>query len=414
VTKVLIAGFGSEGDTRPFTALAAGLLRHGMTVRVCGEASGAELAARHDVPYEVLDGDLRGSMATGELGAEAVRRRDGGITGLALFRRLARRHSRSWIETLAAAGEQADIIIGSGLVTYATVAAADLIGRPFVGASPVPITPTRAFPSVFAVPGTVPRRFNRFSHEIGARALWAAFRGATNSARADLGLGPMAFEWSEVPVLYGFSPSLLPAPPDWGTGLVVCGDWALPPSRDYVPPPDLVDFLAAGEPPVYVGFGSMTGFDSGRLVDTVVEGLDGRRAVLAGGWSGAQTATLPEAVFPIERAPHTWLLPQCSLAIHHCGAGTTHAVARAGIPSVPMPFVADQPFWARMLHERGLAPEPLRWRRLTAADVASGVAEALSPGMRAVAESMSLEMAQEDGVAAARHAIEQVLIEHAG
>lgn len=409
MTRVLIASFGSEGDTRPFIALAAGLIGHGMTVRVCGEASGAELAARHDVPYAVLDGDLRGIMATGELGADAVRRRDGGLTGLTLFRRLARRHSRSWIETLAAAAEQADVVIGSGLVTYAAVSAAELIARPFVGASPVPITPTRAFPSVFAVPGTVPRRFNRFSHEIGARALWAAFRGATNRARTGLGLGPLRFEWSDVPVLYGFSPSLLPAPPDWGPDLVVCGDWALPPSRDYAPPPDLVDFLAAGEPPIYAGFGSVAGFDAGRLIETVVAGLDGRRAVLAGGWSGAHSLPLPESVLAITRAPHTWLLPQCSLAIHHCGAGTSHAVARAGIPSVPIPFVADQPFWARVLHERGLAAEPLRWRRLTADGVAAGIAHAQSAGMRAVAESMSLEIAVEDGVGAAREAVDRIL-----
>src|SRR5690606_28860694 len=291
----------------------------------------------------------------------------------------------------------------------AAVSAAQLVGTPFIGASPVPITPTRAFPSVFAIPGTVPRRLNRLSHEIGARALWTAFRSPTNGARAELGMEPLSFQWAKVPVLYGFSPSLLPAPPDWPEDVVVCGDWALPPSRVYEAPGDLLDFLAAGEPPVYIGFGSMAGFDAEDLLRTVVAGLGGRRAILAGGWSGSQALALPESVFPLERAPHTWLLPQCALAIHHCGAGPAHAVARAGIPSVPGPFVADQPFWARVLHHRGLAVPPLRWRRVSVADVASAVAAAGEPGMRAVAESMSLEMADEDGVAAAVAATSRIL-----
>lgn len=406
--RVLIASYGSEGDTRPFIALAAGLRGLGHDVVLCGEANGATIAARHDVPFRVLDGDLRGIMAMGEMGANALRRGDGGVTGLTVFHRLARRHTDAWVELLTEEADVSDVVLCSGLAMYAALTAAELARRPVVGASPVPITPTRAYPSVFAVPGTVPRRLHRLSHEIGARALWAAFRGPTNRVRAARGLDPLSFEWGSVPVLYGYSPSLLPAPPDWTDSFVVCGDWSLQPSQAWQPPPELEDFLTAGEPPVYVGFGSMAGFDAEDLLGRVLAGLDGRRAILAGGWSGG-TGALPDSVLAIERAPHTWLLPRCSAAIHHCGAGTTHAVARAGIPSVPVPFVADQPFWARLLHERGLAPVPLRWKRLTEHAVREALAETEEPGMRAVAESMSLEMADEDGVATADAALRRLL-----
>ncbi len=409
MTRVLIASYGSEGDTRPFIALAAGLRERGLDVVLCGEAHGAELARRHDVPFRVLEGDLRGIMAMGEMGAKALRRGDGGVTGLTVFHRLARRHTRAWVDTLTEEAAGSDAVLCSGLATYAAVTAAEAAGRPFIGASPVPITPTRAFPSVFAVPGTVPRRLNRFSHEIGGRALWTAFRGPTNRARAEDGLDPLRFEWDSVPVLYGFSPSLLPSPPDWADSLVVCGDWSLTPSQSWEPTPELEEFLAAGEPPAYVGFGSMAGFDAEHLLGRVIAGLDGRRAVLAGGWSGADGIDLPDTILPIDRAPHSWLLPRCSVAIHHCGAGTTHAVARAGIPSIPVPFVADQPFWGLLLHERGLAPQPLRWKRLTEQDVRDALAATDEPGMRAVAESMSLEMAEEDGIATAAAALTRLL-----
>lgn len=401
MTRIVIATYGSEGDTRPFVALAAGLIENGFDVVVCGEQSGAEIAGRHRVPFRAFDGDLQGIMATGEMGAQAVRRSDGGVTGLTVFHRLARRHSDAWVSTLVDEAARSDVVIGSGLATYAAVSAAQATGRRFVGASPVPITPTRAFPSVFAIPGTVPRRMNRLSHQIGARALWTAFRRPTNQAREAHGLEALRFEWTDIPVLYGFSPALLPAPPDWQDKIVVCGDWSLPPSQVWDPPAEVVDFLVEGEPPIYVGFGSMAGFDAADLLGTVIAGLDGRRAIVAGGWAGAQTLDLPDTVLTIERAPHSWLLPRCSLAIHHCGAGTTHAVARAGIPSVPMPFVADQPFWARLLRERGLATRALSWKRLTEDAVRKEVLAAADPGMRAVAESMSIEMADEDGISAA-------------
>lgn len=408
MTRVLIASYGSEGDTRPFIALAAGLIQRGLEVTLCGEEHGAEFAQRHDVPFRILDGDLRGIMAMGEMGANALRRGDAGVTGLTVFHRLARRHTQAWVDTLTEEAAHSDAVLCSGLATYAAVTAAEVAGRPFIGASPVPITPTRAFPSVFAVPGTVPRKLNRFSHEIGGRALWAAFRGPTNRARAGHDLAPLRFEWDTVPVLYGFSPSLLPPPPDWVDSLVVCGDWSLPPSQVWEPTPELEEFLAAGERPVYIGFGSMAGFDTDQLLRRIVAGLDGRRAVLAGGWSGGATG-LPDSVLGIDRAPHSWLLPRCSVAIHHCGAGTTHAVARAGIPSIPVPFVADQPFWALLLHERGLAPQPLRWKRLTEQDVRDALAATDEPGMRAVAESMSLEMAEEDGISTAAAALTRLL-----
>ena len=289
--------------------------------------------------------------------------------------------------------------------------AAEATQRPFVGASPIPITPTRAFPSVFAVPGSVQRRMHRLSHEIGTRALWSAFRRPTNTARTRLGLPTLRFDFADIQVLYGFSPALLPPPPDWSESLVVCGDWSLPPSAVWHPTDELATFLDAGDPPIYVGFGSMAGFDESTLLGEIIRGLDGRRAVLAGGWSGAQDVDLPASVIHIDRAPHSWLLPQCALAIHHCGAGTTHAVARAGLPSVPVPFVADQPFWARLLHERGLASTPLKWRRLGADVVRDAIADADDPARHAVAESMSLEMSEEDGLGTAADALTRFLEE---
>lgn len=62
---------------------------------------------------------------------------------------------------------------------------------------------------------------------------------------------------------------------------------------------------------------------------------------------------------------HNHVLPRATAAIHHGGAGTVHAVARAGIPAIVVPFIGDQPFWGNVLHRSGLAPEPIPYRKLT-------------------------------------------------
>ena len=76
-------------------------------------------------------------------------------------------------------------------------------------------------------------------------------------------------------MVYGVSPNLLPTPADWPANVHLCGQW-LAPSPAWMPPPALANFLAAGEAPIYIGFGSMTGFDNARLLDVLIEAMTGR------------------------------------------------------------------------------------------------------------------------------------------
>jgi hypothetical protein len=56
------------------------------------------------------------------------------------------------------------------------------------------------------------------------------------------------------PVLHGYSPTVLPRPADWRPGLEVVGYW-WPAAAAWRPPAVLIDFLAAGPPPVFVSLG---------------------------------------------------------------------------------------------------------------------------------------------------------------
>ena len=131
--------------------------------------------------------------------------------------------------------------------------------------------------------------------------------------------------------------------------------------------------------------------------------------MLASGWAGLTAADLPDHVFAVDEVPHAWLFPRCSLVMHHCGAGTTHQGARAGVPSVGVPFALDQPFWAERLRLLEVAPEPLNPRRPDADAVRAAVAWASQPSVRRRAAELGRRMAAEpDGVAAAVAVLERI------
>jgi UDP:flavonoid glycosyltransferase YjiC (YdhE family) len=203
---------------------------------------------------------------------------------------------------------------------------------------------------------------------------------------------------SRHPTFHGFSPSVVPRPADWPPELRVTGYW-WPAPPDWNPPQELTDFLDAGPPPVFVGFGSMAPGQGDRLAAIVLDAVRraGVRAVLQAGWSGLAAAAPHDDVLSIGEAPHEWLFPRMSTVVHHAGAGTTAAALRAGVPAVPVPVLADQPFWARRVHQLGAATRPLPLSALTAPRLAAALRAAPShtPG----AQTLSTSLSTEDGTA---------------
>ena len=199
-------------------------------------------------------------------------------------------------------------------------------------------------------------------------------------------------------MVYGVSPSLLPMPADWPANVHLCGQW-LARSPAWTPPPALANFLAAGDAPIYIGFGSMTGFDNARLLDALIEAMAGRRALFHPGWSGIDPKALPDNFLVIGDTPHDWLFPRTAAVIHHGGSGTSHSAARAGVPSIVTPFAGDQFFWAERLRLAGVAPAAVDGRRPKAEAFASALDFAAAAGVRNRAQALGETMRAENGVA---------------
>jgi sterol 3beta-glucosyltransferase len=208
-------------------------------------------------------------------------------------------------------------------------------------------------------------------------------------------------QFQQYPTLYGFSPSVIPKPSDWHN-TEVTGYWFLDAATDWVPPADLMAFLQAGPPPVYIGFGSMGSRKPEETADLVLQAIarTGQRAILLSGWGGLSKADLPETVFMVESVPHSWLFSQVAAVVHHGGAGTTAAGLRAGVPSIVIPFFGDQPFWGQRVAKLGVGPEPIPRKQLTVERLAQAIRTAVTDrGMIRRAADLGAKIQAEDGVA---------------
>ena len=129
------------------------------------------------------------------------------------------------------------------------------------------------------------------------------------------------------------------------------------------------------------------------------------RGIILSGW-GKVNRPASEEVLYLAAIPHDWLLPQCSMIIHHGGAGTTSAGLRAGIPNIIMPFTADQPFWGRMVHKKGVGPKPILVNTLSVEKLARAIVEAKADALRQSAQALGQIIRCEDGVTRAVALIE--------
>ena len=406
--RIAIQTLGTRGDIQPYLALALGLTRRGHDVQIAAPVQFEGMIAGHGLQFAPLPGEFLALIDTPQ-GKAAIAGGRGFSTGLKLLndvRPLMRRLlDAEWTAVRAFAP---DLILHHPK-SVATPHIAEALSCPYVLASPLPgFTPTSAFPSPL-LPFASLGPLNRASHALaikGGQLLFAkTIRAWREEALRLPGRGNRPVRSSGT--IYAYSPHVVPVPQDWDDDVLVSGYWFLD-APDWRPPEALAAFLEAGEPPVYVGFGSMPGLDPEGMTGMVIEALAraGKRGLLASGGGALRAENLPPQVRMIAEAPHDKLLPLVSGVIHHGGAGTTAASLRAGKPITICPFFGDQPFWARRVAELGVGPPPLDRRILSADRLAAAVAAMDNQAMHERARVMGALIRAEDGVAAAVNFLE--------
>lgn len=413
---VIIAG-GSRGDVQPYVALGQGLLAAGHAVRLVATEDFRALATAYGLEFAALAG---GIQAQAHSQMQAITERGNLFEILAATGRGAEQLARQSAAAGLAASRDTDLILAGLGGLFVGLALADKLDRPFVQAHLMPFTPTRAFPSVLApLPASPLTRWaNAPSHRLTLQMVWQMFRGADTKVRTEvLGLarspffGPFAaLQRLTRLTLYGYSPHVIPPPPDWPAGTHVTGYWFLGPPPGWEPPADLVAFLQAGPPPVYLGFGSMPSRNPAETAALLVQALAraGQRGVLSAGWGGLVAENLPESVFLVGSVPHSWLFPQMAAVVHHGGAGTTGAGLAAGVPALITPFFGDQPFWGRLVSELGVGAPPIARAQLTLERLTQGLVRVTTDAaLRQKAAALGAQIRAEDGIGRAVAAINQ-------
>ncbi|RDW66017.1 hypothetical protein BP6252_09652 [Coleophoma cylindrospora] len=431
--NVVIQIVGSRGDVQPFVALGKVLReKYGHRVRIATHLVFKEFVEENGLLFFSIGGDPAELMAfmvhnpglipdvatlrSGEVG----RRRKGTYemlvgcwrscieagdgTGPAIFE--AGRNEEEQTAPFIA-----DCIIANP-PSFAYLHCAEKLGIPCHMMFTMPWSPTKSFPHPLVnirSSNADGDQSNFISYALFEMVTWQGLGDIINKFRKSrLNLQPISLMWApgmasrlRVPFTYCWSPALIPKPKDWGPHISVSGFYFLSLASAYTPDPALLEFLAAGPPPVYIGFGSIVVDDPDAMTKMIFDAVKkaGIRALVSKGWGGLGASELgqPKEIFMLGNVPHDWLFQHVSAVVHHGGAGTTAAGITAGKPTVVVPFFGDQPFWGAMIARAGAGPSPIPYKSLNVESLVSQLKIALKPETLIKAKELGESIATESG-----------------
>lgn len=400
---VTFLAVGSRGDVEPMAVLAEALAAQGESVTVVAVDDYSELVRSRGLTF----------CGLGSAGLDGYR--DSPLGGLAMRTPLAqplvlRRWLAQLSEPLAAVLPE---VVAPGSLVVTGVASRDcaVALRMAFGCRTATVLHTAVLPTVHRASHLEGRRFwgrPRLDRRF-AQWYWETVCGLSRATstrlRARLGLPRLSARAStaaadEERVLLAADPILLPPAPDWPDACVQTGAVIAAAPPDWAPPQQLASFLAAGESPVYLGLGSLNDTAGEQWTDLLLQAArqSGRRLV-APAVPGRPSTVIDGWVCTIADTPHEWLFPRLAGIVHLGGAGTTVAGLRAGVPSVALPAMFDQPYHARRLTELGVGPRSVPLHRVSAATLAGSLAELVGGGYAARAAAVGRQVRATDGTA---------------
>jgi vancomycin aglycone glucosyltransferase len=341
IKRALLSSVGTRGDVRPILALALSVRDLGHEVRLC-------------VPPNFVDWVRGFGFEAVPVGVEMRHPvRSGSSSAAPLTAEQLRRLRESMpdlitdqFDAVGSAAEGCDVILGANAHQYAARSIAELRRVPYVTAIYAPV----AIPSPDHAPPPAPGE------------TWATGDAATNAQR-----------WA----------------------------WILEDSTPLAP--EIEDFFARGEPPIYLGFGSMPAPEGVSHTLLSAARAVGRRAILSRGW--AELGLIDEApdCITVRDVSHQALFPRVAAVVHHGGAGTTASAARAGVPQVVVPMFGDQFYWASRVRALGIGSSVMG--TLTTESLTTALREAIESAVADRSRSFARQLRADGAMVAARRLV---------
>lgn len=400
--------YGTWGDIRPHVVLGVALQQLGHDVQVIASSVYEQWVRERNLGFYPLTTDVNRII---KQNASAL---DMGIIGQLKITKTMLKPAfiQMGLEVLEAT-RQSDIIItvqfGLGLLF-------DILkvnNLRVILVNPAPLNPSSEF-AFLGMPTArkgVPfgKAYNRFTYRLIDRIQWSAIAGARNEiATQHLGLPKSKIDdfrtlLANTPALTIVSKHVFERPSDWSDLFQVTG-YLFDDDPAWTPPQDLTDFLADGEAPVYIGFGSMPDSNPQKTTQTIIEAVQraGKRAIILTGWAGLGQDNVPGNIHILQYAPHSWLFPKMAAVIHHGGAGTTASAFRAGVPMTIVPHNADQPYWGKRVQELAVGTAPIPRKKLTTENLSDAL-QALTQNdeFRQNAQALAQKIGVEEGLSEA-------------
>ncbi len=400
--------YGSRGDVQPYIALAIGLQNQGHQVSLSAPGNFRDFVEGYGISFYPLYGNADELLQT----PAAQKALEGGnlFSLLRILQKEGRVIQPLVNRDLLAWAEHCDVLITSLLCHFWVACIAEKQNKKWgVVAVNFPTTPTKTFP--FAGLALMNNRwYNRISHRMAQSLYWKLNKKDVNRFRKELSLPPIHHnllhdvETKNILNLFAISPSVIPQPTDWPGNSHLCGYLTLPSkNRAANPgdaaPPGLIDWLQQGEPPVYIGLGSMPLYNSDHFRNLLMELVEtsNHRILFCKGWSGIEDLPGHPNLFIVGQVNHEWLLPQCKVAVIHGGAGTTAAVLRAGIPAIITSLFGDQPWWGKIIGDRKVGIH-LPFKKLSSKKLLEAIDQTQTNLIRNSARELGEKMQLEDGL----------------
>jgi vancomycin aglycone glucosyltransferase len=388
--KVLLSSIGTRGDVQPILALARELRSLGHEPKLCVPPNFKGWVESFGIPCIPVGPDLQQFTAA----PTTVRPTPEQMQAMAA------QSVRDQFRVLLDAARGCDVVVAASALQIAARSISELLRARYVFVAYSPdVFPSSELPPARTIPGggELPMNADHRAAWVTEAQNWnARFLTTLNEERMKLDLPPVQDVMRHIfsdRLWLASDPIVGPVPETADVDVVQTGAWFM--QDDSELPDSLQSFLDDGDPPVYCGFGSMRGANHiASLVMEAARALN-KRVVFSEGWGGLPSIDCGADCICIGDVNHTKLFSRVAAVVHHGGAGTTHAAARAACPQVVLPHVYDQFYWAHRVQTLGIGVSGPTRARISTESLVTALSEAL--------QSQTLTRARELSKAIASH-----------